>query len=91
MKAWHGNMGSEDKGQRRLSWAGGLLAGLLALGFTGCGPPVANVLVGANGESIRLSTVDAIYLNPELTPEEKRQALRDLGITDESLIDVLLQ
>ncbi len=76
------------RGRRNGRLAGVILAG--CVGLCGCQPPFNDVLEGANGVQIRLTAVDKILNNPDLTEEEKRQALRDLGITDEDLIDALL-
>jgi hypothetical protein len=78
-------------GRRGARWAATLLAGCLALGWIGCGPPTENVLIGADGTSIRLTQIIAIRDNTEMSDSEKRQALLDLGITDEALIDIFLQ
>lgn len=60
----------------------------------GCGVVVpadfANRLIGADGELIVAEDVDAIVADPNLTDEEKRDALRDLGVEDEELINALL-
>lgn len=73
--------------------AGPLLMGFgLWMAFTsaGCGPSYDDLLEGLNG-SIRLETVTEIVNDPDLDEDEKRQALRDLGITDEELIDLLVR
>jgi hypothetical protein len=65
---------------------------VLGVTGTGCkGPPFNDVLVDSNGEQIRSPEIQRIFDNPDLTEEEQRQALRDLGITDESLIDLLVR
>jgi hypothetical protein len=60
----------------------------------GCGAGVsadfANRLIGADGELIAAEEVDAIVADPNLTDDEKRDALRDLGVEDEELINALL-
>ncbi|HOB76307.1 MAG TPA: hypothetical protein PKG54_17490 [Phycisphaerae bacterium] len=69
------------------------LAGLalcLAGWVPGCQPPAHNVIMGVNGP-IRLEAITRILDNPELTEDQKRQELRNLGITDEDLIDVLIR
>ena len=66
----------------------GLLAGLL-IGLVGCGPPVENVVVDQNGNSIRISDIGPIATSTELTTDQKREALRALGLQD-ALIDVVL-
>jgi len=62
--------------------------------FAGCGRPPStdfpNRLVGADGQEITLDDITAITDDPDLSTDEKRQALRDLGIEDEQLIDVFL-
>jgi CO/xanthine dehydrogenase FAD-binding subunit len=77
--------------KQRLS-AGSLVLSLAAVLTTaiGCQPAYRNALIGADGTPIRLEAVQAILGNGQLTEDEKRQALRDIGITDEALIDVLL-
>ena len=62
---------------------------LFVLAAGGC-PPIENVLSNAEGQSIRLSAIDDIVQNRNLTEEQKRQGLRDLGITDDALIELLL-
>jgi len=46
--------------------------------------------MGAGGETIVAEDVNAIVADPNLSDDEKRAALRDLGIEDEKLIDALL-
>ena len=80
---------------RRLGRGLGLgLAGLLiawaGLGL-GCQPVVPGTIMGAHGP-IHLADITAILNDPNLPDDAaRRQALRDLGITDEALIDVLIQ
>lgn len=81
----------KGRGLHKGVWAVVLLAGSLALGVIGCGPPTENVLVGADGTAIRLAQITEIKDNANMTDEEKWQAVRDLGITDENLIDILLK
>ena len=46
---------------------------------------------GADGQAVALEDIDEIVNDPDLSDDEKRQALRDdLGIEDEDLIDALL-
>jgi hypothetical protein len=81
------------------SWGGrpwGRVAAALAagaiLGFAGCNPPpTENVIVDCNGQSVRLTTIDSIKNDSELTDAEKRQKLIDMCITDEAVLDVLLE
>jgi len=67
----------------------GLCCGLGAL-TAGCVSPDTNVLQGENGP-ITLEAINRILNDADLDEAETRQALRDLGITDEQLIDVLMQ
>ncbi len=87
--------------RRGLMWAGrrargragvALTAGGLALVLAGCyGAPTANVIVDCEGNSVRLTTINAIKADTTLTAEQKRQKLRDMCITDEEVITVLLR
>ena len=77
---------SRRKWRDRVAGAG-LLAGLL-VGLIGCGPPTENVVVDQNGNSIRLTDVKPIVTG-NLTDDEKREALRQMGLSD-ALIDVVL-
>ncbi len=49
-----------------------------------------NQLRDASGNAILLDDVEAIVNDAELTEDEKREQLRELGIEDEELIDALL-
>ena len=76
----------------------GIRAGLcLALaGLTGCGiltyrrTDFEDELVGADGQEILLDDINAIRTDPDLDATEKRQALIELGIEDEDLLDAIL-
>lgn len=67
----------------------GLAVGLAAF-LPGCQPNIENVIEGENG-TIRLEEVAAILNDTSLDDAQRRQALRDLGITDEELIDGLIR
>jgi hypothetical protein len=56
----------------------------------GCQPPVPNEIVGVNGP-IHVDEITAILHDTSLDDTAKRHALRDLGITDEEFIDVLIR
>ncbi|NLX13416.1 MAG: hypothetical protein GXY44_07160 [Phycisphaerales bacterium] len=64
--------------------------GLFSLGFL-CQPPYRYVLRDADGQSIEITAVAEIASDPDLSQDEKRDALRDMGIEDELLIDLLLR
>ncbi len=50
----------------------------------------SNAETGEGGQTYTLDEVEDITENSALTDEEKRDALRELGIEDEDLIDALL-
>jgi hypothetical protein len=59
---------------------------------SGCGhPPYNDVLLNSNGDPIRAEAVRNILNAPDLTDEEQRTALEELGITDDQMIDLLLR
>lgn len=69
------------------------LAGLLILiGLQlGCQTVVPDTIMGADGP-ITLTEINAVLNDPDLTDDAaRRQALRDLGITDEAVIDLLIE
>lgn len=60
----------------------------------GCGVPTTtsfpHALTNEDGETILLEDVEEIVEDNELSDDDKREALRDLGLEDEKLIDALL-
>jgi len=81
------------------SWLRGLaclavLASLFAP--TGCGVLAAGrtdfpaQAEGTDGQDLFVEDVEAIVYDPQLSTDEQREALRELGIEDEDLLDVLL-
>ena len=73
----------------------GAIAGIVLLaGLAGCGSGVpttfTNQLLDTEGQSIYMDDIEAIVSNPDLNDDEKRTQLRELGIEDEELIDILL-
>ena len=60
----------------------------------GCGSGVSTIfphqLLAADGHAILLDDVKVIVNNTDLTDDDKRAQLRDLGLDDEKLIDALL-
>ena len=81
---------------RRISW---YAAPLLAAWFVAAGCGVLAVertryptaVRSADGGSYFVEDVDAILNEPNMTPDERAQALRDLGIEDVDLIEALLK
>ena len=67
-----------------------LLVSVGAVAFVACVPPPPNVLRDNNGEILDIPTVDAILNNQNLSQDEKRQKLLDLGVP-ESVADALLR
>jgi hypothetical protein len=63
---------------------------LLASAQAGCDPTYSQGLVDASGEPIPLESVLEVLTDSSLTEEEQRDALRELGITNEQLIEVLI-
>ena len=75
------------------------VAGLVGLIFStaaplGCGSVAVttfpNQIVAADGQPLALETIEEIVRDDDLEDEQKRSALRDLGLKDERLIDALL-
>ncbi|MCK4660785.1 MAG: hypothetical protein KAV82_14795 [Phycisphaerae bacterium] len=73
-----------------------ILLFVLLLASTGCEvltyqrSDFPEALVGADGQDVVLSDVVEIVDNANLDEEAKREAIRELGIEDEDLIDALL-
>jgi len=71
-----------------------VVAGLLAL--TGCGVLAARRTTfpasetTSTGQTLTVEDIEAIVNDTLMTDDEKRQALRDLGIEDDVLIEALL-
>ncbi len=57
----------------------------------GCQPPYPYLLKGSDGQPIEMTQITEITTDTELTDDEKREALRNLGIDDELLIDLLIR
>ena len=72
----------------------GCFVGLVLSVAAGCGSGApatfTNQLLAADGHAILLDDVKAIVNNNDLTDDDKRAQLRDLGLNDEKLIDALL-
>ena len=68
----------------------------ILMGLCGCGVLSAgrsdfpNAARGANGQVVFVEDVDAIIGDATLTADQRRDALRELGIEDEDLIEALL-
>lgn len=71
------------------------LSTLLALALCGCGlssrTDFPNALTGPGGEVILFDDVSDILNDSGLSDNEKREALRTLGLEDERLIDALIE
>jgi hypothetical protein len=75
----------------------GLLAlGLVLLLAAGCGnlnlerENFPSAAIGDDGQAITLDDINQILDDPELDQDQKRDALRELGLEDPILIDILL-
>jgi hypothetical protein len=68
---------------------------LSACFVAGCGIRVErdfpHRLIGAEGQRVLLDDIFEILNDPELTDDQRRERLRDLGIEDEQLIDAMLE
>lgn len=74
-----------------LAWGLGLSIALAVVWTgSGCQPTVPGSIIGPNGP-IQLSDITAILDDADLDEAARREALRALGITDELLIDVLIE
>jgi hypothetical protein len=66
-----------------------------AIALCGCGSPpqtdFPNALTGPDGEVILFDDVSSIINDADLSDDEKRDALRALGLEDEKLIDALIE
>jgi len=70
---------------------GGLTAIAAGLGVVACTPvPDTVVFSTETGEPVLLEDIDPILLDPDLTEDEKREQLLELGVPDD-VIDVLLR
>ena len=72
-----------------------ILFALATFALCGCGVPARtdfpNAITGPNGEAILFDDVSDILADPDLSVDEKREALRELGLEDERLIDALVE
>ena len=69
-----------------------LLAGLFLLcAGSLCEPPYRYLLTDADGQPIDIAQVQEITTDSELSDDEKREALQELGIEDELLIELLIR
>jgi hypothetical protein len=68
-----------------------LLVGLIiSADLACCTPPYRYVLVDEEGEQVRVVMIRKIITDEDLTDDEKRELLRDVGLTDELFIDSLI-
>lgn len=56
----------------------------------GCTAPYPDAVLNSDGQSIRLSDIGQILSQTDLSEDQKKDALRALGITDEELLNVLV-
>lgn len=72
----------------------GIIAALCAGISAGCGfqsgIDSSRLERTASGETLTIERIEAITGNPDLDAEGRRAALRELGITDEDLLDALI-
>ena len=68
----------------------GLLVGVITSAGVACGPPYRFVLTDDEGEQIRVSLFRQIITSEYLTDEQKREHLRNIGLTDELFIEMLI-
>lgn len=72
-----------------------LLPTIVTLALCGCGAgsrtDFPNALTGPDGEVILFDDVRTILNDTDLSVDEKREALRTLGLEDERLIEALLE
>lgn len=72
-----------------------MIAIVPAATLTGCGTPISTdfptAIRDANGNIITTEQVREIVDDPDLSEQDQREALRDLGIADEQLITALLE
>ncbi len=74
---------------RKSGWA--LIGTALTLSIGACFPPPSDVVVNPEtGDPVLVSDIDAILNNANLTEDQKRQKLLDMGLTEE-LIDTLIR
>lgn len=73
---------------------GAIVRAVLLAGLAGCGSGATTTfprqLVDTDGQPIVLEDVETIVNGTDLTDDEKREQLRELGIEDEELIEALL-
>lgn len=73
-------------------WTGIIALTLVAAGsIIGCEGAYPNALRAADGTPIRIEEIVEILGQEELTEDEKKDLLRELGITDEMLLDYLFE
>lgn len=66
-----------------------LLAASLAA--PACRAPYPSAILLTDGSELRLTLVESIRNDPDLNEDEKKQALRDLGVTDEEILNILVR
>ena len=96
---WDGLIGWLRTGERRRAWlARALFIVVFVLLFASAGCEVLtyertdfpNAMVGADGQDIVLDDIMEIVNDPDLDDDAKRQALHDLGLEDEDLLETFV-
>ena len=67
-----------------------VLAFLLSTAISGCLMPPFNFVLTDDGQSVRMSTILSILSDSNLSEYQKEEELRNLGIVDEDLINLLI-
>jgi hypothetical protein len=68
----------------------GLSVGVITCAGISCGPPYRFVLTD-DGDQVRLTLITQIITSEDLTDEEKREHLRNIGLQDELFINTLVE
>ena len=68
-----------------------MLAFVLSTAISGCLMPPFDYVLTDDGQSIRLDVISVIVSDANLSEEQKKEELRNLGIDDQDLIDYLVR
>ncbi|MHC4441650.1 MAG: hypothetical protein ACYTF1_06750 [Planctomycetota bacterium] len=67
-----------------------ILSLLLSTALSGCLMPPFNFVLTDDGQSVRMSTILSILSDSNLSEEQQKEELRNLGIVNEELINLLI-